>query len=76
MNFACIPKYIPIEKSVLFAYEPVYMRPCSDSVFIRFRMSSTRQAVHRADIFIGFGNRPVLTPSHQQVLPMGISSLI
>src|SRR4051812_20867539 len=36
-------------------------------------MSSARHAVHRADSFTGFGNRPDLTPSHQQVLPSGIT---
>ena len=36
-------------------------------------MSSARQAVHRADNFTGFGKRPDLTPSHQQVLPSGIT---
>lgn len=36
-------------------------------------MSSARQAVQRADSFIGFGNRPDFTPSHQLVLPKGIT---
>src|SRR5260370_31792764 len=36
-------------------------------------MSSARQAVHRADNLIGFGKRPDLTPSHQLVLPRGIT---
>ena len=36
-------------------------------------MSSARQAVHRADNLTGFGKRPDLTPSHQLVLPSGIT---
>ena len=36
-------------------------------------MSSARQAVHRADNFTGFGKRPAFTPSHQLVLPRGIT---
>jgi hypothetical protein len=36
-------------------------------------MSSARQAVHRVESFTGFGNRPDLTPSHQQDLPTGIT---
>src|SRR5713101_1459163 len=36
-------------------------------------MSSARHAVHRADNFTGFGKRPDLTPSHQLVLPRGIT---
>ena len=41
--------------------------------FINSRMSSARQAVHRADNLTGFGKRPDLTPSHQLVLPSGIT---
>ena len=36
-------------------------------------MSSARHAVHRADSLTGLGNRPDFTPSHQQVLPSGIT---
>jgi len=36
-------------------------------------MSSARHAVHLADNFTGFGKRPDLTPSHQLVLPRGIT---
>jgi len=36
-------------------------------------MSSARQAVHRADNLTGFGKRPDFTPSHQLVLPRGIT---
>jgi hypothetical protein len=45
----------------------------SASVLISSRMSSARHAVHRADNLTGFGKRPDLTPSHQQVLPRGIT---
>ena len=40
---------------------------------INARISSARQAVHRADSFTGFGKRPAFTPSHQHVLPTGIT---
>lgn len=40
---------------------------------IKSRMSSARQAVQRADNFTGFGNRPDFTPSHQHVLPSGMT---
>jgi hypothetical protein len=46
---------------------------CSPSCLIRFRMSSARHAVQRLEIFTGLGKRPVFTPSHQHVLPMGIT---
>jgi hypothetical protein len=46
---------------------------CSERVVINRRMSSARQAVHRGDNFTGFGKRPDLTPSHQLVLPRGIT---
>src|ERR1700674_680937 len=36
-------------------------------------MSAARQAVHLADSFTGLGKRPDFTPSHQQVLPRGIT---
>jgi hypothetical protein len=36
------------------------------------RISSTRQAVIRGPSLIGFGNRPVFTPSHQVDLETGI----
>src|SRR5579872_5982421 len=42
-------------------------------LLIRSRMSSARQAVHRAESFTGFGKRPDLTPSHQLVLPRGMT---
>jgi hypothetical protein len=45
----------------------------SDRVLINACMSSARQAVQRADNFIGFGKRPDLTPFHQHVLPRGIT---
>jgi hypothetical protein len=51
-------------------------RPVScplDKAVISWRISSTRQTVHRAESLIGFGKRPDLTPSHQLVLPMGIT---
>ena len=44
-----------------------------DRFLISSRMSSARQAVHLADSFTGFGKRPAFTPSHQQVLPRGIT---
>ncbi len=37
-------------------------------------MSSARHAVQRSESLIGFGNLPDLTPSHQQVLPSGMTS--
>lgn len=43
-----------------------------DSRAIKSRMSSARQAVHRAESLTGFGKRPDLTPSHQQVFLTGI----
>jgi hypothetical protein len=49
---------------------------CSDRVLINRRMSSARQAVHRADNFTGFGKRPDLTPSHQHVLPCILQPLV
>jgi hypothetical protein len=36
-------------------------------------MSSARHAVHRSDSLTGFGKRPDFTPSHQQVLPRGMT---
>jgi len=36
-------------------------------------MSSAFQATQRADSFIGLGKRPDFTPSHQHVLPSGIT---
>jgi hypothetical protein len=36
-------------------------------------MSSARQAVHLADSLMGLGKRPDLTPSHQHVLPSGMT---
>lgn len=44
----------------------------SESVLISSLMSSARQAVQRSESLTGFGNRPVLTPSHQHVLPRGM----
>jgi hypothetical protein len=40
---------------------------------IKARMSSARQAVHRAESLIGFGKRPDFTPSHQHVFPTGMT---
>ncbi len=37
-----------------------------------FKISSTRQAVIRGPSFIGWGKRPVLTPSHHVDLLTGI----
>jgi hypothetical protein len=48
--------------------------PCLlDKSLISWRMSSARQAVHRGESLTGLGKRPDLTPSHQLVLPMGIT---
>ncbi len=48
--------------------------PASESCFlsINSRMSSTFQAVHRADNFTGIGKRPDFTPAHQLVLPIAV----
>ena len=37
-------------------------------------LGAMKQAVQRGDSFTDFGNRPDLTPSHQLVLPSGITS--
>src|SRR5579872_1448346 len=52
---------------------PYTVGRCSESDFISSRMSSTRQAVHRGVSLIGLGKRPDLTPSHQLVLPTGMT---
>ena len=74
--FAPNPRYLTgmtssIQEGIRKAQGKGYMICLSDMVLINSRMSSVRQAVHRADNFIGFGNRPDFTPSHQQVLPTG-----
>ncbi len=43
---------------------------------IKARISSTLQTVVRGPSFIGFGNRPSLTPSHQELLLIGIMARI
>jgi hypothetical protein len=43
---------------------------------IKARISSTRHTVVRGPILIGLGNRPVLTPSHHDDLPMGINGSV
>src|SRR5204863_460167 len=41
-------------------------------VWMRLRISSTRHAVMRGPSLTGFGNRPDLTPSHQQLFLTGM----
>jgi len=43
---------------------------------IKARISSTLQTVVRGPSFIGFGNRPSLTPSRQELLLIGIMARI